>query len=137
MADCIFCKIVEGKITAAKVSESENVIAFLDINPISSGHTLVVSKEHFELLVDVPDKLLGDIIAVTRRVAKGVMKATGSDGFNLLQNNHRCAGQSIPHVHFHIIPRKIGDHSWFNWKPKSSNGQEIETLRDAIKGNIL
>jgi len=113
--DCIFCKIAAGQVPSVKIYENEFVLAFLDIGPISQGHTLVIPKEHFTKLDDCPVKVLNDISGVIGRIAKAVSQAMASDGYNVLCNNGRAAGQLVEHVHFHIIPRKKDDGVFKRW----------------------
>lgn len=110
MTDCVFCKIVAGEIPAQKVAESTNFIAMLDIAPASIGHTLVIPKKHSTNLLDLPEYTGNELIEFVQRVATAVISATGDDGFNLVLNNGKSAGQVVFHTHFHIIPRKMGDH---------------------------
>jgi histidine triad (HIT) family protein len=126
MADCIFCKIIEGAIPAHKILDSEKVVAILDINPVAPGHTLVLPRVHHEKMTDLPGDLAQELIARAQDVARAVLKISGAEGFNLLSNNHRCAGQAIPHVHFHVIPRKTGDGIRFNWAPTKYKDGEME-----------
>ncbi len=109
MQSCIFCKIVAGEIPSAKVYETDKVLAFLDISPVSKGHALVIPRQHFATAMDLPDGLLQEIIVVVKKVAKAVMEATGAGGVNLALSNHEIAGQTVPHAHFHVIPRHAGD----------------------------
>ena len=109
MSDCIFCQIVEGRIPSTKIFEDENFIAFMDINPISEGHLLLVSKKHYEILTEVPDDLLAAALPLAKKLATAVLKGVGAEGFNLLQNNGVVAGQMVGHWHLHIIPRKNKD----------------------------
>ena len=113
--DCVFCKIVAGEIPATKIYEDEEVLVFLDIGPISDGHTLVIPKQHFERLHDCPAELLGRVSSCLGRIAGAVAGAMDSDGYNLLCNNGRAAGQLVDHVHFHIIPRNTGDGVFNRW----------------------
>jgi len=111
--NCIFCKIVEGSIPAAKIYEDDHVVAFLDISPFEKGHFLVVPKQHIHILTELPEELLKHTIAVVQRLSAHLMDRLPCDGFNLLQNNGACATQTVPHVHFHIIPRFNG--KALNW----------------------
>jgi len=113
--DCIFCKIVQGQIPSVKVYEDNIVMAFMDIAPISKGHTLVIPKDHYEKLADCPDNILAAMSSVAARLANAVSQATSADGYNVLCNNGRAAGQLVDHVHFHIIPRKTGDGVFNRW----------------------
>lgn len=136
MNDCIFCKIIKGTIPSEKVFEDGVVIAIVDINPICPGHTLVISKEHYPTLLETPSETLAAIAAPLKTVSAAVVKAMGADGFNLLENNHPCAGQAIPHIHFHIIPRKTGDTIRFNWQPKKYGQGDIQKVGKTIKEKL-
>ncbi len=103
--DCVFCAIAAGEIPAFKVYEDELVLAYLDINPFSKGHTLVIPKAHTEGLLDTSDETLAAVIARVKKVAAHLKSALPCDGFNILQNNGEAAGQTVKHVHFHIVPR--------------------------------
>ena len=107
--DCIFCKIVRGEIKAQKVGESDNFIAFLDVNPKVDGHTLIIPKKHFVTLLDIPNKLGNEMIELAKKIASRLLDEKKGDGFNVLMNNLEPAGQVVFHAHVHIIPRKEGD----------------------------
>ena len=107
--DCIFCAIVAGEIPSFKVYEDEQVLAYLDINPFSKGHTLVIPKKHSTGLLDTDDETLAAIVARVKKVAARIQEKLGCDGFNIVQNNGEAAGQTVRHVHFHIVPRWNGD----------------------------
>jgi histidine triad (HIT) family protein len=102
---CPFCRIASGKATASIVYEDATVLAFMDLNPSSIGHTLVVPREHFENIYDVPENVLSDLFAVVKRVSAAVKKTVGAEGISVLQLNGRAAGQTVMHLHVHIIPR--------------------------------
>ena len=103
--DCVFCAIAAGEIPSFKVYEDDLVLAYLDINPFAKGHTLVIPKAHTEGLLDTPDETLAAVIARVKKVAAHLKGVLGCDGFNILQNNGEAAGQTVKHVHFHIVPR--------------------------------
>ncbi|UCH71797.1 MAG: HIT family protein [Thermoplasmatales archaeon] len=105
MADCPFCKISSGEIPAKKVFENDIAIAFLDINPRNPGHTLVIPKKHYETLFDMPSEEAGEFFESVSRIATAVKNGVNADGLSLSQNNYRAAGQVVPHLHFHLIPR--------------------------------
>jgi len=113
--DCIFCKMIAGQIPVTKIYEDEVVLAFLDIGPISDGHTLVIPRQHFERLHDCPGQLLGQVASRLGKIAKAVAFGMNSDGYNILCNNGRAAGQLVEHLHFHIIPRNSGDGVFDRW----------------------
>lgn len=109
MSDCIFCKIIKGDIPCHKVFENDKVLAFLDVNPLNEGHTLVVPKGHYETIFDMNEELSGEIMQVVWKISNVLKKQLEPDGLNLLQNNGAPAGQAVPHFHFHIIPRFAND----------------------------
>jgi len=135
--NCIFSKIIAGKIPAEKVYEDDVALAFLDINPISDGHTLVIPKKKYELLDDCPDELIGAMCSRLGKIAQAVVAATEADGYNILCNNGRAAGQLIDYVHFHIIPRKSGDGVMAKWPqhpyPEGKIGKIAEKIRQNMK----
>ena len=134
--DCIFSKIVAGEIPAQKVYEDDVILAFLDINPISDGHTLVVPKKKYERLDDCPAELLGQMCSRLGRIAKAVVSATGAEGYNMLCNNGRAAGQLIDYVHFHIIPRNLGDGVLAKWPQHKYPQGKIEQIAERIRENL-
>ena len=105
---CIFCKIAKGEIPAKILYEDEKTLAFLDISPRSKGHTLIIPKEHYETFEELPEEVAIDLIKAIKRVIKK-LKSLNPDGYNILNNNGPVAGQEVPHVHFHIIPRYKGE----------------------------
>ncbi len=134
--DCLFCKMVTGQIPVTKIYEDEVVLAFLDIGPISDGHTLVIPKQHFEKLHDCPPELLGQVGSRLGKIAGAVAAAMNSDGYNVLCNNGRAAGQVIEHVHFHIIGRNAGDGVFDRWPSYKYPEGKIETIAAEIRKNI-
>ena len=105
MTDCIFCKIIKGELPSKKVYEDSRTFAFLDINPRNPGHTIVVPKNHSQDIFSVPEEDAAALAVATTRVARGVRKATGAKGISISQSNGQLAGQRMPHIHFHVIPR--------------------------------
>ena len=134
--DCIFCKMVAGQVPVAKIYEDEIVLAFLDIGPISDGHALVIPRQHFEKLQDCPPELLGEVGSRLGRIAGAVARAMRSDGYNLLCNNGRAAGQLVEHVHFHIIPRSTGDGVFDRWPAYKYPEGKIEAIAESIRKNL-
>ena len=106
---CIFCSIINGDIPSYKVYEDDRFLAFLDISQAEYGHTLVVPKKHFDTFLDLDDETSKDLIVLVKDLANKVKRATGASGINILNNNGKAAGQSVNHVHFHIIPRYEND----------------------------
>ena len=105
MNDCIFCKIVRGDIPCHKVYEDEDVLAFLDVSPVTKGHTLVIPKEHFESLLYCPKDLLGKVMSVAQKIAQASITTLGAKGVNIVNNTNPIAGQTVMHFHVHVIPR--------------------------------
>jgi histidine triad (HIT) family protein len=108
-ADCIFCKIVKGQIPCAKLYEDAQVLAFLDIAPVTPGHALVIPKAHYPDLFALPDELGAALLAAKKRVGRALLRAMGATGLNVQQNNAPSAGQVVFHAHYHLIPRRAGD----------------------------
>ena len=134
--DCIFCKIVNGDIPCSKIYEEQRILAFMDINPLSPGHCLVIPKEHHATLIDCPSDLLAELASRLPAIAQAVIAVTNADGYNLLNNNHRSAGQLVDHVHFHIIPRKQGDGIIAHAKPSPYAPGQLEKLTNAILAKL-
>ena len=103
--ECLFCGIVSGKIPSIKVFEDSQHLAFLDINPRNPGHTLAIPKRHYEVVMDMPETEAGKLFELVKRLSVNIKTATKADGISIIQNNYKPAGQVVPHVHFHVIPR--------------------------------
>ena len=133
--ECIFCNIANHKKDAEIVYEDDKVIAFLDIQPINYGHTLVVPKKHFDNFLTAPADELSNLINTTQFIAGAVKRSVNADGFNIVSNNGESAGQTVYHFHFHIIPRYNDD---FTFKPRRRNYDEdkIKTYGDKIRSVI-
>lgn len=113
--NCIFCKIVSANVPAQVVYEDEAVISFLDIAPLAEGHLLVVPREHYAKLTDVPPELCGKIGSTLPILGRVLKDVTQCEGFNTLVNEGKAAGQLVEHVHFHLIPRKSSDGLGYRW----------------------
>jgi histidine triad (HIT) family protein len=134
--DCIFCKIAAGQIPCFKIYEDENVLVFLDIGPVSDGHTLVVPKEHCTKVHNCKPEMLSAVAAVLPKITAAVAAATGADGYNVLCNNGRAAGQLVEHLHFHIIPRKAGDGVFDHWPAFKYPQGKAEKLAREIRARL-
>ena len=128
MSDCIFCKIIAGDIPAHKVYEDDLVLAFLDIAPITKGHTLVIPKIHQESISAVPSEYQHRILEISSKIGKAFVRTQEYDGFNLHLNNGQCAGQVVPHAHMHVVPRIGTDGFHWNWRNLEYKENEIEEL---------
>lgn len=102
---CVFCKIARNEAPASFVYEDRGVIAFLDARPINEGHTLLITREHYEDIYEVPDEEVGHLFKIVKKVAYAVKKSEKADGISIVQNNGRAANQVVFHLHVHIIPR--------------------------------
>jgi len=107
--DCIFCKIAKGEIPSERILETDNFFAVKDINPKTKGHSLVISKKHYQTILDMPSSLLGEFLEAGKELALKLLKEENAEGFNLVINNYRVAGQLVPHAHLHVLPRKKDD----------------------------
>lgn len=116
--DCIFCKIIQGTIPSTRIYEDEDILGFMDIGPVVKGHALVIPKAHHNPLMATPVPVLQKLIAVVQRVASAQMAGLRADGINVSQANGQAAGQVVPHIHFHVIPRFTADGFHGNWIPK-------------------
>ncbi len=130
---CVFCKIVAGEIPCHSTYEDDDVVAFLDIAPVSHGHTLVVPKKHFANMEEISEEELCKLIQAVKKVAQALKDGLGVAGYNVQLNNDPEAGQEVPHIHFHIVPRKEGDGLKL-WKQQQYDKGEIEKVVDKIKG---
>ncbi len=136
MDGCVFCKMVKGEIPVVKVYEDEAVLAFLDIGPISVGHTLVIPKEHCARLDQCAPAMLGRVASSLGKIAGAVAGAMEADGYNVLNNNGRAAGQVVEHLHFHIIPRKANDGVFTQWPSFEYEQGRIENVAEKIRRNL-
>lgn len=130
--ECIFCKIVAVEIPASVVYETEAVIAFLDVNPLAEGHLLIVPREHYTSVTEIPADVCNRLFSPVPKLGAALLEVTGAGGFNVLLNSGTIAGQVIPHVHCHLIPRKPGDELGYRW-----NVGEYAPGRDAEMAAVL
>jgi histidine triad (HIT) family protein len=136
--DCIFCRIVDGEIPARVVRETETTLAFLDANPLARGHTLVIPKTHHARLSDLPDDVADDVFRGVHRLVPRIEDAVGADGTTVGVNDGEAAGQEIPHVHAHVVPRFEGGgggpiHAVVGDRPDLSD-EELDDIADRIAG---
>jgi len=125
MTDCLFCKIISWDIESTKIYEDDTFLAFLDINPVNPGHTLLVPKEHFKDLYEVPDEVLSKAGPIMKKIANAIKRGVGADGINIGMNNEIAAGQEIFHAHFHIMPR-MSDDGYEMWHGKPYDSDETK-----------
>ncbi len=132
MFDCIFCKIIKREIPADVVYEDENCLAFLDITPINPGHVLLIPKQHYENLYDLPDKELKQLAPIIKKLAIAIKKGVNAEGINIGMNNEKPAGQLVPHAHFHIMPRFSND-GYQHWRGQPYSEGESSQIAEKIK----
>lgn len=133
--DCLFCNIISKKQDAHVIFEDDSHIAIMDKYPIQKGHSLIMPKIHREKIIDMSDVEVGKLFSMVPTIARGIMAATGADGFNIGQNNGRSANQIIPHVHVHIIPRynKVGN----LWTRRMiTKDIDLDDLAEKIRKNV-
>lgn len=138
--ETVFSKILRGELPCHRVFENDHVLAFLDINPVSEGHTLVIPKQAVASVHELDQAHASALGAALPSLCKAVLKATGAEGYNLLQNNGAVAGQVVFHVHIHIIPR-YGDQREqeglrVNWRPASLETPAAKLLLEKIRGHL-
>lgn len=132
MRDCIFCKIINGKIPAEKLYEDKDTFIFLDINPNTPGHSLIISKKHFRDFLDTPDDVLCKMTVITKKFTPKIIKSLGAEGFNIGVNTGKVAGQVVEHVHFHIIPRFSGD-GLVHWRAQKTSPEKLKKIAEKIR----
>ena len=136
MDGCVFCKMIEGQIPVTRVYEDEAVLAFLDIGPISDGHTLVIPKQHCATLDGCDPEVLAEVGARLGKIADAVATAMEADGYNVLSNNGSAAGQVVNHLHFHVIPRKAGDRVFTQWPSYKYKKGQIDEIAAKIRSHL-
>ena len=135
--NCIFCQIVLKNIPNAIIYEDEKFLAFMDKYPINHGHSLLVPKQHYRNILDMPIHEVGEMHCLVPRIAKAITSVLGSDGFNINQNNGKSANQIVPHVHVHIVPRYSIEKVKGQWPMrKIAQVKELESLAQKIRENI-
>ena len=134
--DCIFCKIINGKLPAAIIHEDEQCLAFFDIKPAQAGHTLVVPKEHYQDLEDLPAQLLAHIAQVAQKLAKKMLAVGMAEGINLMHATKPCAQQSVFHFHLHVVPRKEGDGIDLWYPDAAPSSEKVESLVQKLGGRL-
>ena len=126
--NCIFCKIANGEIPSATLSEDENFRVILDLGPATKGHALILPKNHFANLFEIPEDMDAKAFILAKKIAKKMKDVFGCDGVNIVQNNGVAAGQTVFHFHIHLIPRYEGDHAGVTWKPGTLTDEEREEI---------
>ena len=134
MENCIFCKIAAGEIPSNTIYEDDSFRVILDLGPATKGHALVLPKQHYADLFEIPEDVLADAAKVAKKVAGTMKEKLRCDGLNLVQNNGETAGQTVMHFHLHIIPRYKDDGQHILWKPTRPSAEELTAIKDTIVG---
>ena len=129
--DCIFCLLANGDIPTAKVYEDDDLTVILDAGPATKGHALVLPKDHYKNITEVPQELAGKLVAIASKVGNAQMKALGAAGFNVVINTNEAAGQTVFHCHVHVIPRYEGDAGIVSWVPGEAKDSEAVAAKIA------
>lgn len=132
--DCIFCKIAAGEIPSKTIYEDEKYRVILDLGPATRGHALILPKNHYANLFELPEEDAKEVISLAKKMATVMKEKLGCDGFNLVQNNGESAGQTVFHFHMHLIPRYENDGQEIGWKPGNPSQDELEEIRKQIAG---
>lgn len=130
--NCIFCKIANGGIPSKTIYEDEKFRVILDLGPATKGHALILPKEHYANLYELPEEMAGDVMKLAQKMATQITEKLGCEGFNLVQNNGDLAGQTVYHFHLHLIPRYRADGQTIGWKPQEVSQEELEEVRAQI-----
>ena len=135
-ADCIFCKIILGEIPSFKIFEDDEILAFMDVNPIAAGHALVIPKFHSKDIHETPAEWVGITFSAAKLVARAVGKTLEPAGINIVQANGPGANQSVFHLHVHVVPRGMDDGLTMNWELEPGDMDEIGKLAERIAANV-
>lgn len=131
---CIFCKIAAGEIPSKTLYEDGQFRVILDMGPAAKGHALILPKDHYGDIYEIPEAVAGDVMKLAKKMAGLMTEKLQCDGFNLVQNNGEAAGQTVSHFHMHLIPRYKNDGQKIGWKPGEPSQEELEEVKNIITG---
>lgn len=129
---CIFCKIANGEIPSKTIYEDEQFRVILDLGPATKGHALILPKEHYKNIYEIPEEVAADAMKLAKKMAILMTDKLHADGFNIVQNNNEVAGQTVFHFHMHLIPRYNGDNQKIGWVPGEPSQETLEEIRKEI-----
>lgn len=132
--NCIFCKIAAGEIPSKTLYEDEQFRVILDLGPAAKGHALILPKEHYANIYEIPDEVAASAMKLAKKMAGVITKKLNCDGFNIVQNNGVVAGQTVFHFHMHLIPRYEDDGQTIGWNPGEPTQEELEEIKNLITG---
>ena len=136
MENCIFCKIAAGEIQSTTLYEDQDFRVILDLGPASKGHALILPKEHYANIYEIPDELAAKAIVLAKKMAGAMTRALKCDGFNIVQNNGEPAGQTVFHFHMHLIPRYEDDQVGLTWNPGSLTEEDKEEVLRKVTAEL-
>ena len=128
--NCIFCKIAGGDIPTNAIYEDNDYKVILDMSPATRGHALILPKEHYKNIYEMPEERVAGAFRLAKKMAQTMTDKLGADGFNIVQNNNEIAGQTVFHFHIHLIPRYEGDGQVVGWRPGESTPEELSKIKD-------
>ncbi len=134
--NCIFCKIANGEIPSATVYEDDDFRAILDLGPASKGHTLILPKNHYKDICEADEAAMAKILPLAAKLGKSMKSQLGASGFNVVQNNGTSAGQTVFHLHVHVIPRYEGGPAMVTWEPGKAEQEELAQTAEALKAGL-
>ncbi len=129
-SNCIFCKLANGEIPTNSIYEDDNYKVILDMGPATRGHALILPKDHYKNLYEMPEESVAGAFKLAKKMAVEMTQKLGADGFNIVQNNNEVAGQTVFHFHVHLIPRYEGDGQSINWKPLEPTSEELIAVKE-------
>lgn len=132
-SNCIFCKLANGEFPTNSIYEDDKFNVILDNGPATKGHCLILPKEHYADLFELPEDTAGDAMKLAKKLAAHLVDKLSADGLNVVQNNKEAAGQTVPHFHLHLIPRYKDDGQHILWNPTSPDAEELKALCESIK----
>lgn len=132
-SNCIFCKIANGEIPSKTIEENDMFKVVLDVGPATKGHALILPKDHYRNLYDLPEDVVAEVYKMAQKIALKMKEKLGCDGVNIVQNNEEAAGQTVFHFHMHVIPRYKDDGQVIGWRPGQPTAEDLDAILDALK----
>ena len=132
-SNCIFCKIANGEIPSRTIEEKDMFKVVLDVGPATKGHALILPKDHYTNLYDLPEDVAAEVYKTAKKIALKMKEKLGCDGVNIVQNNEEAAGQTVFHFHMHVIPRYKDDGQVIGWKPGQPTAEELDAIAEVLK----
>lgn len=130
--NCIFCKLANGEIPTNSIYEDDNYKVILDMSPATKGHALILPKDHYKNLYEMPEECVASAFTLAKKMAVTMTEKLGAEGFNIVQNNNEVAGQTVFHFHIHLIPRYSSDNQKIGWNPTSPSADELENIKNLL-----